>query len=50
MQAASILANSPVWHYWLAVPIAAGAILAVVATVLGYFFKVTATRYPSDEG
>ena len=50
MQLASILANSPVWHYWLAVPIALGAIFVVIAVVLGYFFKVTSTRYPSDEG
>ena len=50
MQIASILANSPVWHYWLAVPIALGAIVVVIATVVGYFFRVTATRYPSDEG
>lgn len=46
---ASILANSPVWHYWLAVPIALGAIFVVIATVVGYFLKVSATRFPSDE-
>lgn len=50
MQLASILANSPVWHYWLAVPIALGAITVVIAVVLGYCFKVTSTRFPSDEG
>ena len=29
---------------------ALGAIFVVIAVVLGYFFKVTSTRYPSDEG
>lgn len=49
MSTAAVLANSPVWHYWLAVPIALGAIVVVIAVVLGYFLKVTSTRYPSDE-
>jgi hypothetical protein len=35
-----------VWHYWIAVPLAAGAILAVIATVAGYFVKVSSQRYP----
>jgi hypothetical protein len=35
-----------VWHFWLAVPLAAVTVLAVVATVALYFFKVTKTRYP----
>ncbi len=35
-----------VWHYWIAVPLAALAILAVVGVVAGYLRKVTATRYP----
>ena len=48
--AAAVLANSPVWHYWLAVPIDLGAIVVVVAVLLGYFFRVTSTRFPSDEG
>lgn len=38
-----------VWHYWLAVPLAAGAVLFVVATVLGYLMSVTKTRYPKNE-
>lgn len=37
-----------VWHYWIAVPLAAGAIVAVIATVVGYLAKVTYTRYPRD--
>ena len=35
-----------VWHYWIGVPLAAGAILAVVATVVGYFRKMNALKYP----
>lgn len=46
---AAVLATSPVWHYWLAVPIAIGAIVVVIGVVLGYVMKVTATRFPSDE-
>ena len=38
-----------VWHFWLAVPLAAGAVLWVIATVLGYFLSVTRTRYPKSE-
>ncbi|MCY4456346.1 MAG: hypothetical protein OXB90_00170 [Acidimicrobiaceae bacterium] len=37
-----------VWHFWIAVPLAVGAIVLVVATVLGYLNKVTSTRYPRD--
>jgi hypothetical protein len=35
-----------VWHFWIAVAIALGAILAVVAIVLGYVYKVVMPRYP----
>ena len=35
-----------VWHFWLAVPLAATVVLAIVGTVALYFFKVTRTRYP----
>ncbi len=35
-----------VWHYWIAVPLAAGAILAVVAVVAGYLKKVQSVKYP----
>jgi hypothetical protein len=44
-----LFAADKVWHYWLAVPIALGAILAV-ATVLGlYAARVTKTRYPNND-
>ena len=37
-----------VWHFWIAVPLAAGGILAVIAVVVGYLQKVTYRRYPRD--
>ena len=37
-----------VWHFWIAVPLAAGAVLAVIATIAGYLKNVTYTRYPRD--
>lgn len=43
-----LFAENTVWHIWLAVPLAAGAILAVVTIVALYFFKVTRTRYPKE--
>jgi hypothetical protein len=38
-----------VWTFWLAVPLAASAILWVVATIAGYLVNVTRTRYPKHE-
>ncbi len=38
-----------VWHFWLAVPLAASAILWVLATIGGYLMNVTRTRYPKNE-
>ncbi len=35
-----------VWHFWLAVPLAAGAVLTVLALIAGYVAKVVAPRYP----
>ena len=34
------------WHYWMAVPLAAGGIALTVSTVVGYFQNVSSTRYP----
>ena len=42
----SLLAAN-VWHWWIAVLLVPGAILAVVATVLGYLRKVEALKYPN---
>jgi hypothetical protein len=35
-----------VWHYWIGVPLAGGAVLAVVATFIGYFRKMNSLKYP----
>lgn len=35
-----------IWHFWLAVPLAAVTILAVVGVMVGYVVRVTRTRYP----
>ncbi len=41
-------AQETVWHFWLAVPLALGAIAAVVSVVALYYYKVVRTRYPKD--
>lgn len=45
----TLMLTAVVWHFWLAVPLAASAILWVIATVLGYFMNVTRMRYPKSE-
>ncbi len=35
-----------VWHYWIAVPLVGGALLAIIATVVGYLKKVQSLKYP----
>jgi len=35
-----------VWHFWIAPFLVAGAVLAIVATVVGYLMNVTAKQYP----
>lgn len=45
-----LFAEETVWHFWLAVPLAALAILAVVVIMGLYFYKVTRTRYPKEQG
>jgi hypothetical protein len=37
-----------VWHFWIAVALAAPAVLAVVATAIGYLVKVSKPRYPKS--
>lgn len=34
-----------VWHYWLGVSLFGGAVLAAVATLVGYL-KMSSTKYP----
>ena len=35
-----------IWHFWIALPVMAGAILFVVATIVGYLNKVVRPKYP----
>jgi hypothetical protein len=42
----SMLLAGKVWTYWIAVPLALGAVLAVVATIGGYLKKVQSLKYP----
>ena len=35
-----------VWHYWIAVPLVAGAILFGIATLVGYLVNVVKPKYP----
>jgi len=47
----ALLGTEPVnhvWHYWLAVPLAILAVVTVLGMVLGYFFRVSKTRYPQN--
>ena len=39
-----LMLAAKVWHYWIAVPLAAGGVLAVVATVAGYLRKVQSLK------
>ena len=35
-----------IWTFWIAVPLAAGAVLFVLATIAGYLNKVVRPKYP----
>ncbi len=35
-----------VWHYWIAVPLAVGAVLTAIAVVVGYLKRVQSVKYP----
>jgi hypothetical protein len=35
-----------VWTFWIAVPLTAGAVLFVLATIAGYLVKVVKPKYP----
>ena len=38
-----------IWHYWLAVPLAAMAVLGLLATIVGYVKQVRSQRYPKKQ-
>ena len=40
------LLAAKVWHYWIAVPLVALAVLSIIAAVAGYLVKVQAPKYP----
>ncbi len=46
MPAPSPVLAAEVWHYWLSFVIFGAAVLAVVATFIGYLVKVTSNKYP----
>jgi hypothetical protein len=35
-----------VWHWWIGFFLAIGAIVALLATIVGYIAKVQSPRYP----
>ena len=41
-----MLLAAKVWHYWVAFPLVALAVLTIIALVIGYLVKVTGARYP----
>jgi len=41
-----MLLAAKVWHYWVAFPLVALALGAIIALIVGYLVKVTGARYP----
>jgi hypothetical protein len=41
-----LLAAAKPWTYWLAPLLVLGAVLALVATLVGYYVRVVSARYP----
>ncbi len=35
-----------VWHFWIAVALVMPVILAIIAILIGYVYKVVMPRYP----
>ena len=44
----SYLLAAEVWHYWLSFVVFGAAVLAVIATLVGYLVKVTSNKYPKQ--
>ena len=44
--AVSLIATAKPWTYWLAPIITLGAVLAILAIVVGYIVKVFGAKYP----
>lgn len=45
----SMIAQAPVWHWWIAPLLVVGVALFVLATAGGYLKSVTKDRYPGRE-
>jgi len=41
-----MLLAANVWHWWISVVLVFGSLAAVVATLIGYFRKMNALKYP----
>ena len=41
-----LLAAAKPWTYWIAPVLVLGAVLAVLATMLGYLVRVVSAKYP----
>ena len=46
---AGMVLAAEVWHYWIAVAVAAATILTVLALVVGYLMKVVGPQYPKRD-
>jgi len=46
LSAATFLFAAKVWHYWVAFPLVAAAVIGIVALIGGYLAKVTSAKYP----
>ena len=44
--AVDLLAAAKPWTYWISYVLVGAAVLAVLATIVGYLVKVTSARYP----
>jgi hypothetical protein len=37
-----------VWTWWISLPLVAGGVLAIIATIFGYLRKVQSLKYPKQ--
>jgi formate-dependent nitrite reductase membrane component NrfD len=44
----SVLAQSPVWHYWIGVVLFISALGAVAGVIVGYVMKIQSLKYPKN--
>ncbi len=42
----SLLAQAPVWHFWIGVLLFIPSVLLIVGLIIGYFVKVVRPKYP----